>query len=429
MSAIFSSLSIRNYRVYFSGALATNIGSWMSRTAISWLVLVELTDNSASALGLVTAIMFLPGLVLAPVAGSLADRVPKRRILLITQVLFGIDSLLLGLLVLSGHVELWMVYAITAADGFVTAFDNPARQAFVSEIVELKNLPNAIGLNSASFNTARLLGPGIAGLLIAVVGTGWVILIDFLTFAAMFVALLSLRVGDLHPAPVSQGRGRVREGVRYIRSRPDLMAVLACGLAVGGFGFNFSISNAVMATQAFAKGPGEYGILGSAMGLGALGAALWSAGRGAPRLRYVFGGMAGYVVFSLIAALSPSYPLFAAVQIPIGLAAITTLVTANTMLQAGAADAMRGRVMALWSVTTVGVAPIISPLVGWIGDHAGPRWTVGFGVIAVAVALVTIYTYVSRHERIRVRLDTHRRGWLRIDHDPRTGQFPAVPPH
>lgn len=426
MSAIFSSLSIRNYRVYFAGALATNIGSWMSRTAVSWLVLVELTDNSASALGLITAIMFLPGLVLAPLAGSLADRVPKRRILLTTQVLFGIDSLLLGSLVLSGHIELWMVYAITAIDGTVSAIDNPARQAFVSEIVEVKNLPNAIGLNSASFNTARLVGPGIAGLLIAVIGTGWVILVDFVTFAAMFIALASLRPSELHPAPTARGRGSVREGVRYIRHRPDLLAVLACGFVVGGLGFNFSISNAVMATEAFAKGPGEYGILGSAMGLGALAAALWAAGRGAPRLRYIFAGMIGYVVFSLIAALSPSYALFAVLQIPIGLASITTLVTANTMLQAGAAEAMRGRVMALWSVAIMGVTPLISPVVGWIGDHAGPRWTVGFGVIAVAVGFVVIYTFVSRHNGIRVRLDTHRRGWLRIEQDPRTEQLPAV---
>ncbi|EPH07214.1 hypothetical protein HMPREF1531_00267 [Propionibacterium sp. oral taxon 192 str. F0372] len=415
MSAIFSSLAVRNYRIYFSGALAANIGSWMGRTAVSWLVLVELTDNSASALGWVTAILFLPGLVLAPLTGSLADRLPKLRILMTTQMLYSLNWGLLSLLVLTGRIELWMVYAMTVVDGLVTAFDNPARQAFVSEIVDITDLPNAVGLNSTSFNTARLIGPGLAGVLIALTGTGWVLLLNSTTFVAMLIALASMRTGELHPAPVSRGRGKVREGLRYMRRRPDLLIVLACGVAVGGLGFNFTITNAVMATSLYGKGPGEYGILGSAMGLGALGAALWSAGRGTPRLRYVLGGMAGYVVFNFAAAISPSYELFAILQVPVGLAAITTLVTANTMLQAGTAEQMRGRVMALWSVATLGMTPLISPVVGWLGDNAGPRWTVLFGVIAVAVSLVTIYFYVTRHDKIRLRLDRRRRGWLRLD--------------
>ncbi|MGI5952082.1 MAG: MFS transporter, partial [Brooklawnia sp.] len=347
---MFSSLAIPNYRIYFIGALLTNIGTWMGRTALSWLVLMELTDGSASALGLVTAIMFLPGLLLAPYGGSIADRFPKRRILMTTQSVMAINWLVLASLVLSGQAQLWMVYLLALSDGLAFSFDSPARQSFVSEIVPAQNLPNAIGLNSASFNSARLLGPGLGGLLIALIGTGWVLALNSVAFCVMVTALSRLRADQLRPAPVQLGRGRTREGFRYALGRPDLLVLLACGLAVGGFGFNYQISNAVMATQLFERGPGEYGILGSAMGLGALAAALWAAGRARPRLRYVLAGMAGYTLFNLAAAFSPSYELFAILQVPVGLATVTVLVTGNTMVQSSTSPEMRGRVMALWGL-------------------------------------------------------------------------------
>lgn len=412
MAATFSSLSVPNYRIYFSGGLISNIGSWLGRTAQAWLVLMELTAGSASALGLVTAIMFAPGLLLAPVAGSVADRFPKQRILLCTQAVMAIDAIILATLILTGHAELWMVYLLAFTDGLAFSFDVPARQSFVSEVVPPANLPNAIGLNSASFNTARLIGPGVAGLLIAVFGTGIVLAIDALTYVAMIIALALLRTSELHPAPVARGRGRIRQGFRYALHRPDLLILLACGFAVGGLGFNFQISNAVMATQLYGLGPSEYGILGSAMGVGALLASLWAASRAHPRLRYILLGMAGYVVFNLAAMVSPSFELFALWQVPVGLTAITVLVTANTMLQSSTTPQFRGRVMALWGLVIMGVTPLISPVVGWLGDNVGPRSTIGFGVVCVAAALVIITAVIMRTDRLSLRFDPHRRGWL-----------------
>lgn len=422
MAAIFDSLSVPNYRKYFFGAVLANLGSWMGRTALSWLVLVELTGGSASALGMVTAVMFAPGLVLAPFAGSIADRFPKRRILLVTQTIMGIDMLILAILVITGRVELWMVYLLALSDGIAFSFDNPARQSFVSEVVPLRSLPNAIGLNSANFNTARLVGPGLAGLLIALLGTGPVLLINAFAFLATIAALASMRADELRPAPIATGRGRTREGFRYAKGRPDLLVLLACGFAVGGLGLNFQISNAVMATEYFGRGPGEYGVLGSAMGVGALLAALWSAARTRPRLRFILGGMAGYTVFGLAAVLAPTFEIFAAWQVPIGLAAITVLVTANTMIQSGTAPHMRGRVMALWGLVIMGVTPLVSPLVGWLGDNAGPRSTVMFGVVCVGVAVVTITTVIMRTEQLSLTFDRRARGWLCLQRGNLTGE-------
>ena len=415
MIATFNSLRIPNYRRYFSGALTSNIGSWVGRTAISWLVQMELTDGNASALGFVTAIMFTPQLLLAAYAGSIADRFPKRRVLLVTQSVLAFDSLILAVLVLTGHAQLWMVYLLALSDGLASTFDNPARQAFVSEVVPFGNLPNAIGLNSASFNAARLLGPGIAGLLIGMVGTGVALALDSLSYLVMITCLASLDQKALHPAAAVSGPGKTREGLRYARSRPDLMILLACGFAVGGLGFNYQISNAVMSTQLFGRGPGGFGIVGSAMGLGALAAALWAAGRKRPRLRFVLGGMAGYVVFNLLAAFAPNFIWFVGWQIPAGFATITVLVTGNTMLQSATSPQMRGRVLALWGLMIFGVTPLISPVVGWLGDHLGPQSTVLFGVVAVGISLLIITWLIMHNDQLHVRFDRRHKGWLRLE--------------
>ncbi|GAB2473936.1 hypothetical protein GCM10027030_05370 [Luteococcus sediminum] len=282
-SRTFESLGNPNYRTWFIAGLVSNIGGWMARTAQAWLVLVVLTDGNARALGYQTAAVFLPGLLLSPVAGTVADRFGKRHILLATCSLGLASALVLSTLTITGRVELWHVFALSLVDGLAMAFDNPARQAFVSEIVETSMLPNAISLNSASFNAARLLGPGIGGALIAAVGTGWVIGANVVAFAVMITALLMMRTELLRPAVPTKGKGGgFIAGLRYVRRRPDLLALLTVGLAVGGLGFNYGISNAVMATQAFARGAGDYGIIGSSMGIGALAAARWSAGWATP---------------------------------------------------------------------------------------------------------------------------------------------------
>lgn len=405
MRSMFSSLAIPNYRTWFIGVTISNIGQWMARTAQAWLVLVILTNGSSSALGVLTAMQFLPILLFGPYAGSIADRFPKRRIIMITQSVGAIDAAVLGTLAITGYVELWMVGLLAFVDGAAGAFDGPARQAIVSEIVPPESLPNAIALNSTSFNSARLLGPGIAGLLIAGIGTGEVIALNTLSYLTLLVAVLLLKPSQMTPSPRRAGRGGVIEGLRYLRTRKDLMVFMACGLALGGLGFNFQITNAVMSTNEFGRGSSEFGALGSIMGVGALAAALLAARRSRPRLRYVLGGMLGYTVLMICAALSPNFGLFAFLQAPIGFFTITAMVTGNTLVQTNSAPQMRGRMLAIWSLMIMGVSPLISPLVGWIGDAIGPRATVMFGVVCVGTALILITTYVMRSQHLRLRIE------------------------
>lgn len=395
-SRTFASLSIPNYRAYFIGNLVSNTGSWMARTAQSWLVLVTLTNGNAQALGWLTGLMFAPALLLAPTAGWLADRVGKRAIMYNTQAVMGINSLALGLLVISGQVRLWHVLVIATIDGTASALDMPARQAFVSELVPLEGLSNAIGLNSTSFNAARLLGPGLAGALIAWLGTGPVFIVNGLSFAVFMVSLWMLDLDQADLAPTSRGRGRIVEGLRYVRSRPDLLLLMAIAFMMGTFGFNFGITNALMATEAFGKGPGEYGLLGSAMGVGALAAALLSARRQRPRLRHVVSALGVFTLTSLAATFAPTFTWFALWQILIGLAAITIMVTANSLVQLTIDAGVRGRVMALWGAMTMGGTPLVSPLIGWIGDVFGPRPTVAVGVVAIGVTTVVAALWLLR---------------------------------
>ena len=282
MSPTFTSLSVRNYRIYASGAFISNIGTWMGRVAQDWLVLTELTHHSSTALGIVTGLQFLPFLLLAPWAGMIADRYPKRAILAVTQTALALSSLALGLLVVAGSAQLWMVYVIALFTGLATAVDNPARQTFVSEMVPREHLANAVSLNSASFNGGRLIGPGVAGLTIAAFGTGWTLLLNTGTFVAVLVALALIRGRELRPAPMlRRGKGAIKEGVRYVKTRPDIQLVMALVFVLGTFGMNFQITTALMATREFGKGPQEYGLLGSIMAIGSLSAALLSARRGA----------------------------------------------------------------------------------------------------------------------------------------------------
>lgn len=413
----FASLANPNYRTYFVGGLIANIGGWMARTAQAWLVLVVLPQGNAQNLGYQTALVFLPGLLLSPVAGTVADRLPKRTILLVSASIGLISALTLSILTISGQVKLWQVFALSLVDGLGMAFDGPARQAFVSEIVDFDALPNAISLNSASFNAARLLGPGIGGAMIALTGVGWVIAANVVAFTAQIIALLRMDTSLLHPSRPATGKGSgFVGGLRHVRRRPDLMVLLSVGVAVGGLGFNFNISNAVMASQHFGRGAGDYGIIGSVMGVGALTAALWSARRGRPRLRHVLMGMFGYTLFNLASVLAPSFWIFVALQAPVGFFTITSLVTGNSLLQTATAPQLRGRVMALWGLGITGLAPIISPLVGWLGDHFGPPATIWFGVVCVGIASVLLTATIMHNDHLRVRLDWHKKApWMRIE--------------
>lgn len=254
MSPTFASLSIRNYRIYALGAIISNVGTWMGRVAQDWVVLTELTDHSASALGIVTGLQFLPMLLLAPWTGAVTDRYPKRALLLLTQTLLALSALIGGVLVVTDSAQLWHFYGLALMTGIATAFDNPARQTFVSEMVPRERLANAVALNSASFNLGRLVGPAVAGLVIAWVGSGLALLANSLTFVSVLVALLLMRASELTPAPRSTGRGSALEGLRYVRGRPDIVLVMVLIFVLGTFGMNFQITIALMATQVFERG-------------------------------------------------------------------------------------------------------------------------------------------------------------------------------
>lgn len=428
MSPTFSSLDVRNYRIYAAGAFVSNIGTWMGRVAQDWLVLTELTNHSSSALGIVTGLQFLPFLLLAPWAGMIADRYPKRRILAITQTSLALSSLALGLLVVTGSAELWMVYGIALFTGVATAVDNPARQTFVSEMVPRDRLANAVSLNSASFNAGRLVGPGVAGLTIAAFGTGWTLMLNTLTFVAVLLALVSMRRSELRPAPaLARGKGAIREGVAYVRSRPDIQLVMVLVFVLGTFGMNFQITTALMATKEFGKGPEEYGLLGSVMAIGSLTAALLSARRAKPRLRILLVALVGFTISSGLAALAPTYALFALALVPVGLSALTALTTANAMVQLSVDPAMRGRVMALYMAIFMGGTPLGAPLIGWIGDVWGPRWTIAIGTIAIGITLVVVSVRLARHENVQVTYESQRRPRIRIRTLPQREVSEPVP--
>ncbi|HLN78133.1 MAG TPA: MFS transporter [Nocardioidaceae bacterium] len=396
MSPTFRALSNPNYRLYAAGGVVSNVGTWMQRVAQDWLVL-QLTDNSGTALGITTGLQFLPILLLSPYAGLVADRFPKRRLLQVTQLMMAAPALLLGLLAVTGQVETWHVYALAFAFGVGTAFDAPARQSFVSEMVDKEDLSNAVGLNSASFNLARIIGPALAGFMIAGLGggaeaTGWVIGVNALSYASVVIALQRMRPQDLDtPEPQGREKGMIRDGLRYIRSRPDIMMVLAIVFFAGTFGLNFQMTSALMATEVFGKGASEYGILGTTMAVGSLSGALLAARRGIVRHRLVIMAATAFGVAEVLAGLMPSYLTFALWTPVLGITALTMITAANTTVQLSVTPELRGRVMALYMMIFMGGTPLGSPVVGWVGETFGARWTlIGGGAMTILGTLLAV---------------------------------------
>jgi MFS family permease len=403
VSPTFQSLRVPNYRLWATGALVSNTGTWMQRVAQDWLVLTVLTDSSGVAVGVTTGLQFAPMLLLVGVAGSLADRFDRRRILMATQSASGVLALVLGLLVVADVAQLWHVYVLAGLLGVSAAIDGPARQAFVSEMVSAEDLPNAVGLNSASFHAGRLLGPGVAGLLIHWFGTGPVFLINAATFAAVLVSLTRMNLSALWTAPrPPRGRSGMREGVRYVRGRAELVIILIIVGMVGTFGLNFQLTTALMARLEFGKGAGEYGLLGSVMAIGSLAGALLAARREHPRLRLVVGATLAFGISATAAALMPTYTLFAVLLIPTGLAALTLMTAANAAVQLATAPHVRGRVMALYMAIFMGGTPLGSPFIGWVGETFGAQWSIlvgGFAAIATAAGVVA-WLWVARGVRV-----------------------------
>jgi len=406
LSPTFRALAHRNYRLYWYGGVISNIGTWMQRVAQDWLVLL-LSDNSGTALGITTGLQFLPILLLSPYAGAVADRLPKRRLLQLAQVGMAAPAVVLGLLAITGVAQEWHVYVMALVFGIATAFEAPVRQAFVGELVAPEDLSNAVGLNSASFNIGRIVGPGVAGLTIAALGsgveaTGGVILLNALSYGAVFFALSRIRDVDVELAePRERRSGMVREGMRYVRSRPDLVLVVGVMAFVGTFGLNFQLTSALMATHVYAKGAGEYGILGSTMALGSIVGALLAARRETPRLRLVVVAALAFGLAEILIAFMPTYLTFVALTPLIGITAMTTITSANTFVQTTVPPALRGRVMALYLMVFMGGTPFGSPLIGWVGETFGARWSlVGGGLASIAGTLLCAALYL-RFRRAR----------------------------
>lgn len=429
MSPTFHSLRVPNYRRYAAGMVISNTGTWMQRVAQDWLVL-QLSGGNGVTLGITTALQFLPLLLFGLIGGLLADRYPKRALLVATNTAMAVLALTLGTLVLADAAQVWHVYLLAFGLGVATAVDNPARQSFVVEMVGREDLPNAVGLNSASFNVARIAGPAAAGLLIEVFGgTGWVFLLNAASYAAPLVALHRMRPEALHPAErTPRGRGQVRDGLRYVRGRPDLLVVLAVVFFTGTFGMNFQITNALMATTEFGKGAGEFGLLGTVLAVGSLAGALLAARRTTVRLRLVIGAAVAFGVIEVAVGLMPGYLWYALALPPAGLAALTTMTAANALLQLSVAPAMRGRVMALYIAVLFGGTPVGAPTVGWLAERYGPRWSLIIGGTVTAAAALVAAAVLARRTNLVVRARLRPRPHLHIEAahlDPLSAAYPA----
>ncbi|MBT1263118.1 MFS transporter [Pseudomonas sp. VS40] len=397
----FRSLRSPNYRIWAAGALVSNIGTWMQRTAQDWLVLTQLTPHNAAAVGIVMSLQFGPQLLLLPWTGFAADHYDQRKLLIVTQAVMGLLALTLGVFTITGFVELWHVYVFAFLSGCASAFDAPVRQIFVAELVGEKDLSNAIALNSTSFNMARMIGPAVAGLTIASVGTGWAFLLNGSSFFAVLASLFFLQVSGQHAkVRALRTKGSLTEGLRYVWARPDLKAILLMLFLIGTFGMNFPIFISTMAVRVFETDARGYGLLSSTLAIGTIAGALIAAGRERPQFKSLLNGAAIFGIGCTLAAVAPNYGLFAVALVIIGVGAMTFSNTTNSLMQLTTEPAMRGRVIALRVGVALGGTPIGAPIVGWVADHLGPRWALVVGavsgILAVGVALYTLKRQLDR---------------------------------
>lgn len=404
MIAMFRSLGVFNYRLWFLGAIVSNTGAWMQRTAQDWIVLTELSDHDAVALGITMALQFGPQLLLMPLTGVMADVFDKRWLLIATQVAQGLLAGALGVLLLLGVAELWHVYGFALALGITTAIDAPARQAFVGEMVADADLPNAVALNSMSFQTARLTGPAIAGVLVAVIGAGPVFILNAISFIAVIASLVFMRKSQLRPAPrLERGDRKLSEGVRYVMRRTDILVGLVMVFLIGTFGFNFPLFISTMTTVEFNQGAEAFGTLSSLMAVGSVVGALLAARRSRIHYSLLVIGSIGFGLAGIAAALAPNPYLFAAALAVVGVSSLTFMTTANSYIQTTTDPQLRGRVMALYMAVFMGGTPLGAPLTGWLANEFGPRWSMalgtGTGLLAGAIAIT--WLIISRGLRIR----------------------------
>jgi MFS family permease len=387
----------RNYRILFPANAVSNIGSWAQRIAQDWLVL-ELTDNNGTYLGLVTAVQFAPVLLFSLHGGKLADRFNKRKVLILTNIVGGAASLGLGALVMTDHILLWHVFALAAVLGISTAIDAPVRQSFTTEVVGQVDLPNAVSLNSANFNAGRLIGPALSGGLIAAFGTGPSFIVNGLSYFFVIAALLNLNEKAFFHQDRSKSDGNIREGIAYAKARPDIYVVMLMVFFLATFGLNFQIFNALMATQEFGLGPASFGLMGTFIAIGSLTGAIGSARL--ERFRNTKFVIRGGIVFSasiMMLSVLPNYISYV-VWLPIcGVTALTTLVSANSIVQTSTDPSIRGRVMGLYLLIFMGGTPFGSPLIGTATELIGIRPTIALcGGISLFASLYIWFKYKNR---------------------------------
>ncbi len=414
---MFRSLRIRNYRLFAIGQLVSLTGTWMQRVAQDWLVL-ELT-NSGTALGVVTALQFGPSLVFGLWGGVLADRGNKRKLLFATQTGLALIALVLGVLDLAGVVTYWQVLALALALGIVSAIDAPVRQSFVVEMVGKDDLPNAVAINSTIFNAGRVIGPAVAGVMIIAVGTGWAFVANAGSSVAVLTAIALMRAAELHPSrPVERVKGQLRGGLRYVRQRADLLLTMVLIFVVGTFGLNFQLTTALLAKQVFHRDASGYGLLSTALAVGACAGAVLATRRvRRPSSAFLVMAAAGFGAAEVVAAIMPSFLSTALLLVPAGFAALTLTTAANTSVQLGVEATMRGRVMALYLVCFMGGTPLGAPIVGWLSGTLGPRWGMAGGGLICVVAAVTLGIVFARRwgmgwADVTERLEEMREGAL-----------------
>jgi MFS family permease len=387
VSPTFRSLRVRNYRLFATGQVISLSGTWAQRIAQDWLVLL-IAPNPGIALGVVTALQFLPMLIFGLYGGVLADRYDKRSLLIGAQVAMGLLAVTLGVLDLTGVVQLWHVYLLAFGLGLASVVDTPVRQSFVSELVGPDDLPNAVSLNSATFNSARIVGPALAGVAIAGVGTAWVFLANGVSYVAVIAGLAMMRPAELRPAARQpRAKGQLREGVAYVRARPQLYVPMVLVFMVGTFGLNFQITLSLIAKQVFRTDAGSFGLLTSAFAVGSLLGALYSARRsGPPRPRTMLVSALAFGVLEVVVGLAPTMLTMAILLVPTGAAVLTFTTAANSLVQLGSAPEVRGRVMAIYVLVFLGGTPVGAPLIGVVAETLGPRASllIGGGVCALS---------------------------------------------
>ncbi len=393
-----SSLRQRNYRLFFFGQLVSVAGTWMQSVAQSFLVL-DLT-HSGTQLGLTSAARFLPMFLFGPIGGVFADRMDRKRVLYLTQSLSGLLAAVFAVTVATHSIRLWVVYLLAIALGFVNVFDNPARQSFISEMVSAQDLPNAVTLNSVAMNMARVFGAALGGVIAAAIGLALCFACNALSFAAVLVSLAAMRTSELFPAKrITRQKRQVRQGLRYVRSTPELLIPLVMIAVIGTLAWEFQVTLPLMASKVFHGGAASYGVMASVMGGGAVVGGLISAARSRPRTRALCLAAVGWGIAILAAAAAPSMALELTALVFVGYGSITFNSLAKTTLQLAAKPEMRGRVMALWALAWLGSTPVGGPIVGWVGQETGARWALVIGGVAALACGVLALPALTKIDR------------------------------